>query len=207
VLIYLLLNLKYLRDYNVLPLITVVIVNLLAETLALYLEVNHLKNGTYWIFNFSLPVELISYGMIYQRVFRYSKFNYVIRGSYIAIPLLFLYSLVLNKSILPFYTPVAVFGAAFLLLVTLAFFIKLFIADFFFTNPGRQFYFWLSTGLLICYLGGFMHLINLNYFKSIPQVLEMLRSINLVVNCFLYMCIVISVKCLKTYPESQLRYF
>jgi len=174
--------------------------------LAFFLNKFNTKGGSAWVYNFSLPIELISYGILYKSIFKQKKYIWIINLSIIAIPLLTVASFIVNKSLYTFHTYVFTFGCIFLIFLTLSFFIKLFRADYFFTNPLKLFFFWVSTGLLLCYSGGFMYLSNLNFlFRKLTFLYSNLQNLNFILNCFLYSCIIISFECLKVYPNSQVR--
>lgn len=205
---YLIVNMNYLKEFKVSPILTIVLVNLIAELLAFFLNKFNVKGGSAWVYNFSLPIELICYGLIYKRLFNQRAYFMIINISLIIIPLLTIVSFIINKSLYPFHTYVFTYGSILLLFLTLSFFIKLFIADYFFTNPLKQFFFWFSIGLLLCYSGAFMYLSNLNFlFQKFTFLYSNLQNLNFILNCFLYLCIIISVECLKAYPTSQIRSF
>jgi hypothetical protein len=203
--LYLLANIRVLQQYQVLPVLTAVAVNLVAEFTVFCINNMDTQNRSFWVYNFSLPIELVSYGLLYKRLFRGSRFLYFINASMVAIPLFTLLSFLLHKSIFLFNTGVAIYGCVFLLLTTLYFFIWLFQFDYFDENPLKQFFFWLSTGLLLCYLGSLTYLSNINYITTSTWLQAVLRSLNFILNCILYMCIFIAIACLKKYPDSQIQ--
>jgi hypothetical protein len=203
---YLIINMNYLKGFKVLPILSIVLVNLIAELLAFFLNRFNVKGGSAWVYNFSLPIELICYCLIYKRLFNQKAYFIIINISVIIIPLLTIISFIRNQSLYPFHTYVFTYGSVLLLFLTLSFFIKLFIADYFFINPLKQFFFWFSIGLLLCYSGAFMYLSNLNFlFRKFTFLYSNLQNLNFILNCFLYLCIIISVECLKAYPTSQIR--
>ncbi len=206
--IYLIWNLNILIKFKFVPVLLVVTVNLAAELIAYFLNRYNYKNGSAWIYNFSLPIELISYALLYRRIFKQPTYTLLINGFLIAIPVFSIITFFTNRTIYIFQTPVFVFGCIFILFLTLSFFIKLFIADYFQINPLKQFFFWLSTGLLMCYLGSFIYLSNLNsLFKHFTFLYAELQNLNFLLNCFLYICIIISIECLKAHPNSQIQSF
>ena len=185
-----------------------VFVNLIVEVLAYFLIKFKYEGGSMWVYNFSMPIEFITYGLLYKSLFKNKIYFSIINVSMIIIPLLTLVSFLINKKLSPFHSYVLTFGCIFILFLTLSFFIELFKADYFFTNPLKQFFFWVSTGLLLCYLGSFMYLSNFNFlFKKLPPLYSLLKDLNFILNCFLYLCIIISIECLKAYPSSQIRSF
>lgn len=208
VFIYLLIRKKSLSAYKVWPLFVIVGANFLAELGALLLQNNHVKGGSVWVYNISIPGEAICYGFLFRKIFNNLLLRYFISLSIMLIPCIALSCFFYYKSIFIFYTPVLTAESIFLLIVTLIFFVKLFRADYFNTNPLKQFFFWLCTGLLFCYLGSFMFLSNLNYlFLKFRFLYDNLKYLNFILNCFLYLCIIISVECLRRYPSSQIQSF
>lgn len=206
--IYSLLHYKELKNFGFPLICLIILINFFAELLAFYLNNVETKNGSIWVFNFSLPIELMLYGLIYKKVYKQPVLKKIINAFILVIPLISCISFILNRSIFPFHTYVFTFGCIFILFLALTFFVKLFIADYFLINPLKQFLFWLSTGLLLCYLGGFMYLSNLNFlFKELNPVFVSLKILNFYLNSFLYFCIIIAIRCLKVYPNSQIRSF
>ena len=206
--VYLLKNIRFLKRFGVSIILTVVLINLIAELLAFFLNYYNVKGGSAWVYNFSLPVELICYGLVYRKIYTLKIYRQIIDTGIILIPILTILNFIITKSLYPFHTYVLTFGCIFLLFLTLSFFIKLFIADYFFTNPLKLLFFWLSTGLLLCYSGSFMYLSNLNFlFQKFSFLYSNLEYLNFILNCFLYACIIISVECLKAYPNSQIQSF
>lgn len=205
--LYLISNMRYINAYGVLPVLVAVTVNLIAELATFYINLHENKNGNFYIYNFSLPVELISYGLLYKKLFRHTGFVHIINISFFLIPALTVLSFIVHKSIFSFTTVVAVYGSVFLLVTTLYFFIQLFRFDYFYENPLKQFFFWVSVGLLLCYIGSLTYLSNVNHLAGNPWLKELLRSLNFILNCVLYACIFISVKCLKLFPDSQIQSF
>jgi hypothetical protein len=207
--VYVIYNRTTINQFGVNPLLVVVLLNLIVEAIAFVLNLYPINNkGSIFVNNFSLPIEFISYGVLYKRLFTQKAFIYIINTTMLLFPMLTIASFFVNQSIYPFHNYVFTFGSIFILFITLSFFIKLIIADYFLVNPLYQFYFWLSAGLLFCYLGGFMYLSTLNFlFKRSSFIYHNLRDLNFILNCFYYICIIISVKCLKTYPNSQILSF
>ena len=204
--IYMFVNIKYLKDYNVIPLLIVVVVNLIAELLAFFLNKSQANLGSAWIYNFSLPVELFSYGFLYLNIFKSKTARLITIIFLIGIPIVSFLPFLRSGSFLIFNTLLFTYGCIFLVFLMLTFFIKLFLADYFLINPLKLFYFWVSSGVLLCYLGGFMYLSNLNYlFKEYGFIYANLQNLNFILNCFLYSCFIISIECLKAYPNSQIR--
>lgn len=207
--VYAIVNRKSIQQFGADALLIVLFLNLIVETIEYLLNLYPINNkGSIFVNNFSLPIEFISYGFLYKRLFTQKAFLYSINVSIVLFPVLTIVSFFINQSIYPFHNYVFTFGCIFILFITLSFFIKLIIADYFLVNPLTQFYFWLSVGLLFCYLGGFMYLSTLNYlFKKSSFIYYNLRNLNFILNCFYYICIIISVKCLKTFPNSQIQSF
>jgi hypothetical protein len=207
--VYVIYNRSTIKQFGVSPLLVVVLLNLFVECVEFMLNLYPINNkGSIFVNNFSLPIEFISYGVLYKRLFTQKAFLYIINGSIVIFPLITIASFINNQTIYPFHNYVFTFGCLFILFITLSFFIKLIIADYFLVNPLTQFYFWLSVGLLFFYLGGFMYLSTLNYlFKKSSFIYYNLRNLNFILNCFYYICIIISVKCLKTFPNSQIQSF
>ncbi len=211
--IYLFANRKYLTDYKVYPLLIIIFINLIAELLAFFLNIHYQeiqKSGnTMWVYNFSIVIEIVCYSLIYKKIFKSKCYIYLINLSIFTIPtIFFIVSLADYSKIFTFNTIVFTYECFFILLLTLGFFIELFRADYFYVSPIKQFFFWLSTGLLLCYLGGVLFLINREYiFKISPQINIYLKNLNFLLNCFLYLCILIAVKCLKKYPNLQIQSF
>jgi hypothetical protein len=66
-------------------------------------------------------------------------------------------------------------------------------------NPLRNLLFWISLGLLFCYLGNFPFLSNVNQLFTLNAVMATsLRTISLVVNLLLYLLIIVGVICNRT---------
>lgn len=206
VLIYALSNYKHVKQYRVVPVIVVILVNFISETASFTLNRLHFSRGSMWVYNFSLPIEIICYGLLFGKVFRRSKLYYLTGICYL-FPFSTLYYFFIYRSIFFFISEIAIFASIYLSTITLGFFVKLYTADFYEVNPLKLFFFWLSMGVLTCYLGSYLYLSNINHLLDEAELKGMLQSINFVLNCFLYMCIVISITCLKRYPNSQIRYF
>lgn len=206
--IYSLYNYQGIKRFGVTPICAIIFINLVAELFAFFLNEFETKHGSIWVFNFSLPIELMLYGTIYKNIFRQVLVKKIISVFIFTIPLLSCLLFIFNQSVYPFHTYVFTYGCIFILFLTLTYFVNLFMADYFFTNPVYQFFFWLSTGLLLCFLGGFMYLSNLNFlFKELKPVFLSLKTLNFYLNAFLYFCIIIAIRCLKVYPSSQIRSF
>ena len=208
VFIHLVIRYRYLLQYHVHYLLIVIGVNLIAELTAYYLSVNHIKGGSAWVYNFSMPTEMICYGLVFKKIYKKTILEHLINFSIVGILGVVIGCFFYYKSIFPFYTPVLTTESVFLLVITLMFFVKLFKADYFHVNPLKQFFFWLSMGLLLCYLGSFMFLSNLNYlFIKFQFLYANLKYLNFILNCFLYISIIIGVECLRYYSSFQIRSF
>ena len=210
-LIYLLLNRSYLQSFKLSPLIAVASVNLIAEILALLIKyfLNSEQGVLYSSgpYNFSMGIELACYAMIFKPLFQNKKYKYFLNLFILVLPLLYIVILFTGlQNLLVLNNLIYLYECLFILITTLTFFIELFLADYFYTSPIKQFYFWLSTGLLLCYLGGALYLINeYEIFKISKHLNMILKSLLFYLNCFMYACILIAVQCLKKYPTLQIR--
>ena len=209
--LYLLINKKYLKEFKVYPLLTVAFVNLLAEILALFLKTHLASNQRDSIsscpYNFSIGIELVCYIIIFKSLFKKKLYRGFLNLTVLMLPLFYVFILVTNiKRFLVLNDGIYLFECFFILVISLAFFIELFLADYFYVSPIKQFYFWLCTGLLICYMGGALYLINeYEIYKISPNLNMILKNLTLYLNCFLYACILIAVECLKKFPTLQIR--
>ncbi len=184
----------------------IVVIEFTAEITVYFLNKNGSTRGSSWVYNFSLPLECILYGLLFRNVFGNKWIKNLISGAsaFVFIPILV--NLLKGASFYRFNSLLYGYVCLFILACTMAFFISLALKDYFYVNPLKQFYFWISTGLLLCYLGGFMLLTNAFSLIQIDRLLYLdLKQLNLFLNIFLCFCIIIATECLKKYKTFQIR--
>lgn len=203
---YLLINKQRLLESGKGIIILVVLVNVIAEGVTYYLNGIGFKKGSSWVYNFSLPVEAIAYGVIYGRLFTSDTSRKIISIGLILIIIPIGWHYFNRNSFFKFNIYLYSYICFIILFCSLYFFIRLFLNDYFYVNPLTQFYFWLSMGLLVCYLGGFMLITNAYTLITANKLLyKDLKILNLFLNIFLYLCIIISTECLKRFKTYQIQ--
>lgn len=204
--LFLLFNIKALREYRVVSLLYIVILNFIAELTVYFINKSGFIGGSSWFYNFTLPIELFLYCFLFRRLFINTRFRKGLAAASFLMIVLFVMHYFRGNSFYDFNAALYICLSLFILLCVLYFFIKLFVKDYFQINPLKQFYFWLSSGLLICYLGGFMFLTNAyQLFTTNRMLYNNLKELNLILNIFLYLCIIIAVICLRKFKTSQIQ--
>ena len=205
-LFYLLFNRKKLYDYNVNAILLIVLINFIIELVVYSINKTGFKQGSSWVYNFTLPLEIILYGVLFKRIFQNSKIKTIVSVASLGILIPFMFHYLKAGNFFIFNGTLYSYLSLFILFCVLYFFITLFVKDYFQINPLKQFYFWVSSGLLVCYLGGFMLLTNAySLFYKNKLLYSDLKTLNLILNIFLYLCLIIAVECLKKFKTSQIR--
>ena len=205
--LFLLKNRKVLVNYKVTVVIVSVGINFIVE-LVIYLLIRfNVKGGDWgWLYGFSLPIEFAAYAVLYARLLKKGNLWLFIKSLVYIVPLTSVVLFIYNYPKLMFPRTLYTICCSIVLILSLSFFIRLFIADYFQTNPLKQFFFWLSSGLMVCYLGGFMFLSNMSFlFERFTDIFNDLKFVNFIINIFLYACICTGVICLKKWPDSQIQ--
>ena len=204
--VYLLSNRKSLGEYKIKVLLYIVLLNFVVELVVYFVNRSDFKKGSSWIYNFTLPIELFLYGVLFKRIFQQQWVTLLISIASWVILIFIAHHYFQKDSFFIFNASLYTYMCLFILACVLYFFIRLFIKDYFHINPLKQFYFWLSSGLLICYLGGFMLLTNAyTLFYSDKLLYDDLKILNLFLNIFLYLCVIIGIECLKKFKVHQIQ--
>lgn len=204
--LYLFINWYKLRDYTLELILFVVITEFTAEVSVYLLNKFEFTNGSSWVYNFSLPIECFLYGLMFRNIFSYKWLRNLISIASILVLFPFVIHYFSPGSFFSFNSILYGYVCLFLLVCSLSFFIVLALKDYFYINPLKQFYFWISSGLLVCYLGGFMLLTNsFSLFQKNKLLYLDLKQLNLILNIFLCLCIIIATECLKKYKVFQIR--
>jgi len=204
--VYLLINRKRLIEYKINELLIIVLLNFVIELIVYFINKSDFKNGSSWAYNFTLPIELFLYGILFKRIFQQPSVKIFISIASYIILIFFALHYLKRDSFFVFNESLYIYMCIFALTCVLYFFVRLFIKDYFHINPLKQFYFWLSSGLLICYLGGFMLLTNAyTLFYSNKLLYNDLKILNLFLNIFLYLCVIVGIECLKKFKAHQIQ--
>jgi hypothetical protein len=204
--IYLLNNRRNLIEYKINALLFIVLLNFVVELVVYFINQTDFKKGSSWTYNFTLPIELFLYGILFKRIFQQQSMKIFISIASYVILIFFVLHYFQKNSFFIFNESLYTYMCVFILACVLYFFIRLFIKDYFLINPLKQFYFWLSSGLLICYLGGFMLLTNAYTLFYLDKLLyNDLKILNLFLNIFLYLFIIIGIECLKKFKTHQIQ--
>lgn len=204
--LYLFINWYKLREIVLELILSIFLIEFAAEIAVFFLNRYQFSNGSSWVYNFSLPVECILYGFLFSKVFRSRLVRKLILGASVLVFFPLFINLFWDNSFYKFNTLLYGYVCLFILACTISFFIGLAVKDYFYINPLKQFYFWVSSGLLICYLGGFMLLTNAFSLIQKDRILYLdLKQVNLFLNIFLCLSIIIATECLKKYRAFQIR--
>jgi hypothetical protein len=206
IILYLLFNRKELLKYNVNAVLVIVAIDFIAEVTVYCINRTGFKHGSSWVYNFTLPAEAVFYGTLFKRVFKNRLIRLMISIASFGILIPFLFHYLQGGAFFVFVSSVYSYLSLFILFCVLWFFVQLFINDYFQINPLKLFYFWFASGLLVCYLGGFMLLTNAyKLFYTNKLLYNDLKILNLILNIFLYTCLIVAVECLKKFKASQIQ--
>lgn len=206
VLVYMLFNWKSIAAYNIQTIVAVVILNFIIELTIYFINKAQFSQGSSWLYNFTLPAEVCLYGLLYKRIFNSKLVRAIITAASLGIFIPFAIHYLKPGSFFLFNEFLYTYTAVFVLIIVLIFFGKLFVKDYFFVNPLKQVYFWISSGLLICYLGAFMLLTNTYALFYTDKILYAdLKTLNLFLNFFLYGCMIVGIECLKKFRTYQIQ--
>lgn len=167
--------------------------NFIFELVVLFLTIKDLNN--IGVYNLEMLFEVSFFMLFFRKISAKRYFRYSIN---VLLPL-FLFCFIIN---ILFFQPIGVFssntytlGSLFLFYVC-GFFLFISILQDESKNPLRSINFWISLGVLFCYLGNFPFLSNVNQLFSINESMALtLRTISISVNVLLYLLIIVGIVC------------